>query len=163
MWLCPAQGRRSELERTLRSLASLASIHAILALVVFVLFGGLVMGVVYGPFYRAGAAVLAILSVGRIVAVATGSCGVVLMMTGQERAIMTITLLTGIASVAAGVLLASRFGPVGVAAATSSGIILNNLLQLYFAHRLVGVWTHLEVSPRRLYDFVRPKSEGTAA
>src|SRR5581483_4666855 len=70
-----AQGRRVELERTLRAGATLAGLPSLLILLVFVFFGRPVMGVLYGSFYRKGALVLVLLSLGRLVSVWAGSSG----------------------------------------------------------------------------------------
>jgi O-antigen/teichoic acid export membrane protein len=61
-----AQGRRKELEGTLRAAATLAGFPAFLLLLVFLLFGGTVMGALFGPFYRKAASILAILSLSRM-------------------------------------------------------------------------------------------------
>ena len=70
-----ARGEKRELENALRSISTLAGIPAILVLVVFLAAGPFVMELVYGPFFRQGATVLAILSCARLVAVCTGSSG----------------------------------------------------------------------------------------
>lgn len=148
-----AQGKRTELERTLRAGATLAGLPSLLILIVFVVFGRPVMGQLYGSFYRQGALVLAILSVGRLVSVWAGSSGVTLIMTGYQKAMMVLTVVTGLLSVAGGILLASHFGGTGVAAATTTMAIVQNTLQVVLAKRLVGVWTHIQFSPRALREF----------
>jgi O-antigen/teichoic acid export membrane protein len=148
-----AQGRKRELEQALRVAATLAGIPAALVLVLFVVAGASVMGYVYGPFYRAGATVLAVLTVGRLVAVWTGSCGLALLMTGHQKAMMYITVLSAVISITAGILVAPRFGAVGVAVATATTASIQNLLQLFLAKRLVGVSTQAQLSPRQLVRF----------
>jgi O-antigen/teichoic acid export membrane protein len=150
-----SQGRKKELEQAIRPAATLAGLPAALALLVFLFFGSSVLGLVYGPFYEQGAAILAILSAGRLVAVWTGSCGLALMMTGHQKQMMYVTVVTGLMSIAAGILVAPEFGGVGVAAATAGMASLQNLLQLFLAKRLVGVSTQADLSPRRLYRFIR--------
>jgi O-antigen/teichoic acid export membrane protein len=148
-----AQGRKKELEQALRAAATLAGIPAALVLGLFVVAGASVMGHVYGPFYRSGATVLAILTVGRLVAVWTGSCGLALMMTGHQKPMMYITVFSGVISITAGILVAPRFGAVGVAVATATTASMQNLLQLFLAKRLVGVSTQAQLSPRKLWRF----------
>ena len=149
-----AQGRRAELERTLRAVSTLAGLPAFLMLVVFMLFGTDVMGLVYGPFYRQGALILTILSAGRVVAVICGSSGVTLMMTGHQRALMNLTILTGIASVLGGIVMAPRFGGVGVAASTASVATVQNILMYVLAKRYTGVRTIAELSVRPFLQFL---------
>lgn len=148
------QGRRAELERTLRAVSTLAGLPAFLALVVFIVFGEQVMGLLYGPFYRQGALILAILSAGRVVAVMCGASGLTLMMTGHQRALMNLTILTGIASVVGAILLAPRFGGVGVAVSTASVAAVQNILMYVLARRLTGIRTNAELSARPFLQFL---------
>jgi O-antigen/teichoic acid export membrane protein len=64
-----AQGSREELEHTIRSLATLAGIPCFLASVGCIFFAGPILGLVYGNYYREGALVLALLSVGLLTTV----------------------------------------------------------------------------------------------
>jgi O-antigen/teichoic acid export membrane protein len=154
-----AQGRKVELERTLRTGATLAGLPSLLILLVFVFFGRPVMGILYGSFYREGALVLVLLSIGRLVSVWAGSSGVTLIMSGHQKAMMALTVVTGALSVAGGILLAPRFGGPGVAIATTSMAVVQNLMQVALAKRLVGVWTHIDLSARDLRAFLtgRPR------
>jgi O-antigen/teichoic acid export membrane protein len=150
-----ARGERQELEKALRSISTLAGIPAIIVLIVFLAAGPFVMELVYGPFFRQGATVLAILSIARLVAVCTGSSGAALMMTGHQRTMMTLTVATGVFSLTAEILLAPTYGITGVAAATCVAQIMQNLLQLGFARLRVGIWTHARFSLEPLRELVR--------
>jgi O-antigen/teichoic acid export membrane protein len=150
-----AQGRRQELERALRAGAALAAAPSVLILILFVVAGSPILGRIYGPFYAQGALVLAILSVGRLVAVWTGSCGVALLMTGHHRPMMQLTIVSGLISVTGGIVAAANFGMVAVAITTASAAILQNLLQLLLARRLIGIWTHAYLSPLRVLRYLR--------
>jgi len=161
-----AQGKRDELESSLRAIATLAGIPTLLILIIFLLFGRQALGIFYTPFYEQAASILAVLSLARLVAVWTGSCGVALMMTGHQRAMMYLTVGTGVFSVTMGILLAPHFGAMGVAVATSSAQVTQNLLQLFLAKRLVGVWTYVYLAPKPLIRFFSHKTDedgGTAA
>jgi O-antigen/teichoic acid export membrane protein len=148
------QGRRHELQEALRASAFLAAIPAFLLLIAFTVFGGVVLDLVYGPFYTRAATILAILSAGRLFAVWTGSCGLTLMMTGHQRAMMYITVLSGLVSVGGALAVAPRFGGLGVALTTAGGAVLQNLLQLLLARRYAGVWTQAYLSPRRAFEYL---------
>ena len=150
-----ARGEKRELENALRSISTLAGIPAVIVLLVFLAAGPLVMQLVYGPFFRQGATVLAILSVARLVAVCTGSSGATLMMTGHQRTMMTLTLATGALSLVAEILLAPTYGITGVAVATCVAQIIQNLLQLAFARIRVGIWTHARFSLEPVPELVR--------
>jgi O-antigen/teichoic acid export membrane protein len=76
-------------------------------------------------------------------------------MTGHQRTMMTITLITGACSLTAEVLLAPRYGITGVACATCAAQIAQNLLQLVYARARVGIWTHARVSLEPIRELVR--------
>jgi O-antigen/teichoic acid export membrane protein len=159
-----AQGRKAELQRSLRMVATLAGIPAAVILLAFLFFGRPIMGTLFDDTFRRGATVLAILSLARLVAVCTGSCGVVLMMTGHQREMMNLSIFAGVLSVCGELLLAPHFGIVGVATATATAQVIQNALMLAFARRRVGIWTHVEFSFRPVKELMaalrgRPVSE----
>ncbi len=145
-----AQGKRHQLERSVRGVSTVATVPALIMLAVFMVGGAAIMGFVYGPYFSAGATVLVVLSIARVVAVATGSSGTALMMTGYQRTMMNITLFSALVSVVSEIILGRSFGMLGVAAATSAAQILQNLMQLFWARRRLGVWTHAEFSIKPL-------------
>jgi len=149
------RGRTKELEQTLRVGATLAGFPSFIVLVIFLLFGGSVMGVAFGHSYESGATVLALLAIGRMVAVWSGASGVTLLMTGHQKAMMTITLCTGAASIMGGILLALQFGAVGIAAATMTAAIVQNFLQVALVRRYLHIWSQMQFSPRALLRFFR--------
>jgi O-antigen/teichoic acid export membrane protein len=149
-----AQGRKADMERALRAVATLAGIPSFLVLLVFVFFGRTVMGLVFTAQYRDGATILVILSLARLIGIWTGSCSVALMMTGHQRVTMYVALTGGIASVVGGILVAPHLGAVGVAVVTGAAQVVQNLVQLLLAKRLVGVWTHIQFSPRPVLEFL---------
>jgi O-antigen/teichoic acid export membrane protein len=112
------------------------------------------MTLVYGAGYAAGAEVLAILSVARLFAVATGSSGVAMTMTGHQKTMMYITLSTGVLSLGLELAMVKPFGIVGVAVATCIAQILQNLLQLFYTKKRLGIWTHVEFSFRPVLELV---------
>lgn len=137
------RGERARLERILRNAATLAGIPAIALLLAFVLFGGPMLALFTTDAFRTGAGVLAVLAIGKLVNVLTGSCGMVLLMTGHHRAQMRITVaataLTLLAAVAAG----AQLGPTGIAWAYAGGTVLHNVWMWLAARRLTGMWTHV--------------------
>jgi O-antigen/teichoic acid export membrane protein len=153
-----AQGKRGQLERMVRVATAFACVPSVAVLVVFLAAGRSIMGAMFGPFYEQGVGVLLIMSVSRLVAVWTGPCGVALMMSGHQRVVMKITIFGGVLSVAGDLLLVRPYGIVGVAVATSAAAILVNLVQWYAVKRLVGIWTHAEMSPSRIISAARSVS-----
>jgi O-antigen/teichoic acid export membrane protein len=141
-----AQGRTQALERVLRATATLAGIPAFLVLAVFVVLGEPVLGVVYGGYYSEGAAVLALLSLGQLVNVWVGSCGMTLGMTGRQSTLMVITVVWATITVAVGLGVVDRYGATGVAAAAAAGLALQNLSTWLVTRYATGMWTHARLS-----------------
>jgi O-antigen/teichoic acid export membrane protein len=150
-----AQGKRQQLEKALRQVATLAGLPALVVLLVFVFAGEWVMGLVYGPAFRAGATVLAILSTARLVAVITGNSGIALQMTGYQRTMFYLTIFTGVCSLTAEIVFGRLYGLNGVAWSTATAQIVQNLLQLGFAKRKLGIWTQAELSLRPFIALAR--------
>lgn len=141
-----AQGRTRELERVLRLVATVTFVPCFVVLLLFVFFGGPIMGLAFGHFYRAGALALAILSLGQIVNVWTGSCQQVLMMAGQQDTMMVITFVTGLLAIALAVLGAQRYGITGIAVAVAVGFAVQNVTMMLAVRVKTGIWTQVSLS-----------------
>jgi len=142
------QGKLKELERILRAMAALSGLPAAIILAAVVFFGSTILKHLFGVHYQAGDLIMIILCVGQFVNVWAGSCGMVLMLTGHQMTLMLITICTSLITIALAWSLVSRYGGAGVAIASGSGMIVQNLLQLFFVHRRAGIWTH--ASPMQL-------------
>jgi len=141
-----AQGRTEQLELTLRAMATTVSIPAFMLLTVFVLFGGPIMGLLFGDYYREAAILLALLSFGQMVDVWTGSCGETLMMTGHQTTMMVVTITTGLITVAGAIWSVQHYGATGIAGAAAGGFVLQNIVMLLAVRKKVGIWVHVSLS-----------------
>lgn len=141
-----AQGKTTELERTLRAFSTVSGVPALLLLAGFMLLGGPVLGLVYGDYYRSGALVLVLLSAAKVAAVWAGSCGLVLQMTNHHMQMLCVGLLTGPLFIVAALLLVRGYGPVGVASAAAATTVLQNAILVLVARRKTGMWTHVVFS-----------------
>jgi O-antigen/teichoic acid export membrane protein len=144
-----AQGRIARLERTLRAFSTLAGVPALLVLVGFMLLGKPILGLVYNQdIYHSNTAwlVLLILSAAKLVAVWSGSCGLVLQFTGHQVSMLRVSLLTSPLFFILAIPAAMRYGPVGVAAAAALITSLQNVLMVLLAKRETGMWTHVSFS-----------------
>ncbi len=155
-----AQGKTAKLERTLRTFSTLAGVPAMLFLAVFMLLGGPILGLVYGDrlfppgsptILHQGATVLVILSAAKLVAVWSGSCGLVLQFTGHQTSMLRVSLLTSPLFFVAAILAVRDYGPVGVACAAATTTALQNVIMVLLAKRKTGMWTHVmfSLSPLR--------------
>lgn len=140
-----AQGKRRELERILRNIAALAGVPAFAALAVFALLGEPILGLLFGDYYREAASVLVVLSLGQWLGVWVGSCGYALMMTGNQKTMMAITVFCGALTVAAGLITVREYGMIGVAASMAAGRSLQCVLMLLGARFTIGIWTHMSL------------------
>ncbi len=140
------QGKTEELERMVRSAATFAGVLASPALLGLILWGGPILGLVYGDYYRAGWIVLVILSVGYCVNIWSGACGITLMMTGHQKIFMGVSLACSIATIIAGLAMVNHYGTVGMAIVVSLSLIIQNIAVWLIAKRKVGIWTHFSLN-----------------
>jgi O-antigen/teichoic acid export membrane protein len=146
-----AQGKTAKLERTLRTFSTLAGIPSFLVLAGFMILGGPILGLVYGDYYRAGVLVLVLLSAAKLVAVWSGSCGLVLQFTGHQMPMLWVSVLTSPLFIAGALLAVRDYGAVGVACAAAAATTLQNVILVHVAKRKTGMWTHVmfSLSPLR--------------
>jgi O-antigen/teichoic acid export membrane protein len=139
------QGRRETLERALRGLATVTGIPALLASMACIFFAGPILGLVYTDYYTKAAAVLAVLSIGPLVSVLAGCCGIVLSYTGHQKTQMVITIATSAATFIAMLATVKFYGIVGVAIAKTAGQVLQNVIVLLVVKQKTGMWTHIGI------------------
>jgi O-antigen/teichoic acid export membrane protein len=137
-----AQGRREELERTIRTLATLTGIPGFLASLACIVFAGPILGLVYGNYYREGALALALLSVGFLTGVWTGCGGFAMIMTGHQKTYMVMTIASGVVMVVAMIAVAGPYGITGVAIVRLAGAVLHNGLIVLVTKYKTGMWIH---------------------
>ena len=144
-----AQGRMARLERTLGAFSTLAGVRALVVLVGFMLLGKPILGLLYNQdIYSSNTAwlVLLILSAAKLVAVWSGSCGLVLQFTGHQASMLRVSLLTTPLFFVLAIFATMRYGPVGVAAAAALTTSLQNVIMVLLARRKTGMWTHVMFS-----------------
>jgi O-antigen/teichoic acid export membrane protein len=139
------QGRRETLERALRGLATVTGIPALLASMACIFFAGPILSLVYTDYYTKAAAVLALLSIGPLVSVLSGCCGIVLSYTGHQKTQMWITIATSAATFIAMLVTVKFYGIVGVAVAKTAGQVLQNVIVLLVVKQRTGMWTHIGI------------------
>lgn len=119
-------------------LARIASGGSALAVTIFLfMFGQAGIAILFGPEYEASFIPMMILCAGFLVNAAFGPVGVLLSMTGHERAMIKILIGCGVATIIADVVAAIWFGPVGVATSTALSLASFHLLFSIFASKSV--------------------------
>lgn len=110
----------------------------------------------FGEDFAGAAVPLAVMAVGQLVNVATGTAGGLLAMTGAARITVRNTVAVLILSLILDLLLIPRYGIVGAAAANAAAVAALNLMRALQVRRHLGL---------HLYDhtFVKPLVAGAAA
>ncbi|MDF1694171.1 MAG: oligosaccharide flippase family protein [Zhongshania sp.] len=92
----------------------------------------------FGTGFTEGAVLLQILAVGQFINAMTGSVGFLLMMSGHERDMRNVTLVSGTFALVLTWFLTAQFGIVGAAAGTAIAVATQNLLAVYFVKKRLG-------------------------
>ena len=92
----------------------------------------------FGDAFTAAATALMILTIGQFVNIATGSVGYLLSMTGNETKVRDNVVISGILSVALGIILIPYYGVIGAAIAYACGVASQNLLGVYQVKKYLG-------------------------
>lgn len=146
--------KRDDLQRVLRTTATLAGLPSAMVLLFLIISGPHILSFLYGRFYSSAAPILVALSIGQLVNVLAGSCGMVLMMTGHQKAMMVISALVGTAVIPLSVYCGGRFGTTGIAWVAAAGLATQNLLMVLWARLRVGVWSMVDLRVFRLFSSV---------
>lgn len=138
------QGQVAELEMSVRRLSTAAALPALLALVVLIVGGPTVLGLFYGPEYRAAYPVLLLLSIGQFSVVCAGSATLVLAMTHHQDKLLHVNVVAAISAVGLGLLLTRTYGMTGMAFTMMLVWTVSQWVMVWQARRLTGVWTHIQ-------------------
>ena len=99
-----------------------------------------------------GVRCLQILSVGNIAAVASGSCGLLLMMSGNQRYAMMSGTIGAIVFIILAPALTGVFGITGMALGVAVSTIIRNVVTAIFAKKCVGIWSTPTLSLKHLFE-----------
>jgi O-antigen/teichoic acid export membrane protein len=138
------QKRHDELERLVRGVATVTGLPSAAVVVSFMFAGESILGLVYGDYYRAGASVLVLLSLARLVYAWTGPCGILLIMSGHQGSAMWITVVSSMVSVA-GAFFFVRFGVIGVAASFAAGMAIENICMTVYGVLAIGIKSYMSL------------------
>ncbi|HVZ80648.1 MAG TPA: flippase [bacterium] len=136
--------KMKDLDHAARQSARLMTLLAGPILAVFLIFPGFIMGL-FGPDFRSGAWLLAIMAIGQFVNVATGSVGYLLIMSGHEKLIQNRAVFIALLCLVLNLVLIPPFGTMGAAIATSLGVAATNLIAVYLVHEKLEIWTVPEI------------------
>jgi O-antigen/teichoic acid export membrane protein len=135
------QKNMGRLESILRGSTTLCCLPLLLASTIFIAFPMWTINLFFDADYSVGVRCLQILSVGNIAAVASGSCGLLLMMSGNQRYAMMSGTIGAIVFVILAPRLTSVFGITGMALGVAVSTIIRSIMSATFAKQRVGIWS----------------------
>ncbi|CAM2978564.1 oligosaccharide flippase family protein [Paenibacillus sediminis] len=137
-----AAGKLKELEKTGRVITTILTIPAIFLVFIFALFGRQILGIVFGSFYSQGGLILFILSIGQVINLLVGPSGLILTLTGNEKVMLRITVISSLLTMSCGAITAINGGPTSLALVMVGGLAFQNLLMWIATKRRLGISTH---------------------
>lgn len=153
------------LQRLMRAAATASALAALPIVAAFAVFPSEILGLIYGTYYAQGAAVLAFLSIGWFANIFLGMRGYVLLMSGHERSLMRIMLVSaGLNLVLCTI--AARFGTIStVALASMTAMVLSGLLETWLLRKTMRMWTLFSVRSintvqRHILRYLSPDNAG---
>lgn len=134
-----AKGDMRRLQAVVSRSARIALIGAIPSALILVVFGGSLLRLAFGSEYATGWAALAILSIGQLFNVAAGPVGLLLNMSGYERRTARGVAIGVIVNILLNVTLIPYFGMLGAAFATSTSLVVWNLILYGEVRRMLDI------------------------
>jgi O-antigen/teichoic acid export membrane protein len=111
--------------------------------VLFMVFGGAILGSIFGDEFVSGQNALTVLSAGQLFSAAVGYGWTLLNMSGHESATSKVVALGALSNIGLGLVVIPLLGIVGAALSSSIAIILAKLLGRYVAQRSLGIETSI--------------------
>lgn len=131
------QNKLKELKKYAINTTRLMTFFATPLVLAIVVFPGTIMQI-FGKSFENGIQMLRILSIGQYVNVLTGSVAYLLMMSGYEKQLMNITIISGIISILLNIILVRYYGVMGASIAIAVSISLQNLLAVGMVNKKLG-------------------------
>lgn len=119
-----------KMERMLRGAAGLTTLLSLLVFLLLLSLGDWLPRFLFGDIFAGNWNIMMILATGWLFHVWAGSGGFVLNMTDNQKSAMIINIFVGSLTLVAGYHLTDMYGGLGMAIASSSGIVLVNILML---------------------------------
>lgn len=131
------QGELRELESIALASVKLVSILALPVILLMICFPREIM-MLFGPEFVAAGPLLRILAVGQFFNAICGSVGILLIMSGNERDVRNVALVSGVFALASVWLLTVYFGESGNALGTAAAVAGQNFMTVYFVKKRFG-------------------------
>jgi O-antigen/teichoic acid export membrane protein len=132
------QGKLTEIETLARQSILLMLVPTLPVVVLFCLLPGPVLSI-FGDEFAQAASALILLSLGQLVNIISGPVGILLQMTGEERAYRNNVIISAASTLSASLILIPPFAVVGAAGSAVFGILLLNTLSLLTVRKRLGI------------------------
>lgn len=136
------QGRIEELQSILQKSATVATLVSMFPLGAMILAPGPFISLLYGEQFSAAALPLAIVSIGKVILVWTGTCGMALLLTGHQKIVLVNNALAVLVVLLLSPLAIRYYGLNGLACVSAFVTIVSNLISWFAARVYLGIWTH---------------------
>ncbi len=136
------QNKKSELQAMLQGCAFYLGIVALFLFILLFFYGGDILSVLFGEFYKKGGTILSILIIGPLFNVTLGSCGVVLKMTENQNSLMFIAITTTVFNIILTILLIKDGGIYGVAISYCLSQLIQKIILFITVRKRCHIWTN---------------------
>ena len=134
-------GNREMLQRLYRSLTKWVLVFTVPLAATVIIFAEPVMSV-FGTGFRSGAPVLVVCAIAQLVNCGAGSVGFLLLMSGNQVALMKIQAANAVLMVTLNLLLVPRLGILGAAIGLSASVIGTNVWALVEVRKRLGLFAY---------------------
>lgn len=134
-------GDKVGMQKLLRGAATLATVLSIPLLVALLVFPGSILAFCYGEHFRDGGWVLQIVAACTFVSVCVGGTGLTLVMTGNQYAVMKLSLVLTAIYLCIAPFGFKAFGQIGVVGLSSGLVITRSIATLLLVYYKLGILT----------------------
>jgi O-antigen/teichoic acid export membrane protein len=134
-----AAGEMDKLQRMITKSARVILIGSLPIAIVLILFGHWFLLFFFGQDFILGEKALAILGGGQLLNAASGSVGLLLIMTGHERDAAMCVGVSALLNIMLNAVLIPRWGLEGAATATATTVIFSNSLLAILVYKRLGI------------------------
>ncbi|MBI4843143.1 MAG: flippase [Nitrospirae bacterium] len=134
-------GDREELRRVVSESTRWILSMSVPIILLLTVEGKFILELAYGKEFTAGFAAMAILAAGQLVNAGSGLVGYFLLMTGEHRTYMKITVFFGILNVILNFMLIPSLGIIGAALSTALCLAMVNISAVYIIYKKLSVFT----------------------
>ena len=128
-----------KMERMLRGSAGITTLASLAVFFVLLISGDWLPRFLFGEYFSGNWNIMMVLAAGWLFHVWAGSGGFVLSMTDNQKSGMIINVTAGSLTLLAGLWLTEQYGGLGMAVASSSGIVLINIMMLLMIRHKLGM------------------------